>query len=471
MCRYFTLADLNKLECDNENFSILNYNIRSFHKNGNCLQSLLGSINLNFNCIILSETWNTELNYNLCTIPEYESFHTYRPKDHIYSRSGGISLFCSKGSLPQKNSTLSICNSNIETCVVDLIFNKIKITVIAVYRPPQGCKREFIQELDHILNSVNSSNSRIAIAGDMNINLYDIDDVFTLEYTSKLFTRSMISLINKPTRFPNTENISNPSILDHIWTNCMNVSNSGIIYYDVSDHLPTFCSLNFPSITENNEKIKIESRPFTEINLQKLINELEKINWDSLLNFDDPENSFATFAEKLNFLYMKCFPVKIKFISTKRYINKWLTHEVKKLIDKKSESFKKFRNGLITRAENNRLKNHINAQVNKAKNKYYTETFYTYRKNMKKSCSLLQDLMGTKKSKREITCLLDEDELSCTEDIVNKFANFFSTVGSNLDSRLEHSDLSPSTYVSRNPHSFQLFPVTPDECLKVISIN
>ena len=89
---------------------------------------------------------------------------------------------------------------------------------------------------------------------------------------------------------------------------------------------------------------------------------------------------------------------------------------------------------------------------------------------MKKSWSLLQDLMGTKKSKKEITCILDgEVELTSTDDIVNKFANFFSTVGTNLDLNLVQNDLSPCANVCRNPHSFQLFPVSPDECLKIIS--
>ena len=46
---------------------------------------------------------------------------------------------------------------------------------------------------------------------------------------------------------------------------------------------------------------------------------------------------------------------------------------------------------------------------------------------------------------------------------------FFGTVGSNLDSNLQQSEQSPYTKINRNPHSFHLFPVTPDECLKIIS--
>ena len=156
---------------------------------------------------MLSETWNTEANNNLCMIPDYNSFHTYRPEGHVYTMSGGISVFCSKSSAAHKNSVLSLCNRNIETCVVDILFNNINITIVAVYRPPQGCKREFTAELDNILNTIGKNSKNVFVVGDMNINLYDTNDLSTLDYVSKLYTKSMLSLINKATRFPNGESI------------------------------------------------------------------------------------------------------------------------------------------------------------------------------------------------------------------------------------------------------------------------
>ena len=234
-----------------------------------------------------------------------------------------------------RDDALSICNNNIESCVVDLKFNKVSITIVAVYRPPQGSKQDFTLELDHILSNIKNRNSRVTILGDMNINLYDVNDTSTVDYTSTLYSRSMMPLISKPTRFPNAGHASNPSILDHIWTNCLNVANCGVVDFDVTDHLPTFCFLDLPSGELNDEKIKIESRPFSEQNLVKLIAELEKVDWDNFLNYEDPDNCTNRFVEKVNHLYMKCFPLKIKFISIKRYINRWITNDVKKLIDKK----------------------------------------------------------------------------------------------------------------------------------------
>ena len=102
----------------------------------------------------------------------------------------------------------------------------------------------------------------------------------------------------------------------------------------------------------------------------------------------------------MNNLYLKYFPLKTKFISEKRLKNKWITQEVKQLINLKSEYCKKRRNGEISRAENNRLKNRINFQVKSAKNEYYKNAFTMYQKNMKKSWNTLRELLGTKKSQR-----------------------------------------------------------------------
>ena len=470
LCKYYTVSELNRLESKENYFSLLNYNIRSFHRNGNSFLSMLNSLNHNFECIVLSETWNNEANVDLCMLPNYAGFHTYRPKDHVYSISGGISVLCSSSLYANQNVQFSVCNSNIETCVVDLVSKGTNITIVAVYRPPQGSKLEFIHELDQILNSICTMSSRVTVVGDINLNLYDINDNHLIDFTSKLYSKGFMSLINEATRFPNGENVSDPSILDHIWTNNFNVPLAGIIDYDLTDHLPTFCVFNFPNIDANSDKIKIQNRPYSENNLQKLINELEIIDWNSLLDYNDPETCLGSFIDKINSLYRKCFPLKTKFISHKRLKNRWISQDIKLLINNKSESFKKFRNGLITRAENNRFKNQINAKINKAKNKYYIDALTAFRNNMKKSWNLIQGLMGRKKSRRDIISLMDGNvELTETIDIVDKFADYFSSIGSKLESDLEHSNQSPCLYINRNPHSFSLFPVTHIELTRIIS--
>ena len=430
---------------------------------------MLESLNTIFDCIVLSETWISENTIELCKIDDYEEFHTYRPKDHVYTVSGGISIFCRNSLKPSKNFALSMCTPNIETCVVDMTQGNTPLTVVGVYRPNQGSKIEFLNELSLIIDTVVSNDRIITITGDLNMNISDQNDDMVLEFSSTLYSKGFLSLINKPTRFPEGFTNGAPSTLDHIWTNGHNFTSSGIINFDLTDHLPTFCSFAMPE-TVTSDKIKIETRPFSEENFQNLSNDLLQINWDYILDFNNPENCLKTFVSKLDALYCKNFPMKTKFITLKRLNKKWITPEIKRLINTKSDSYKKFRRGEITRDQNNRIKNELNSKIKKAKNDFYMNSFELHKKNMKKSWGLLKNLMGRNGTKSDITCLMNNDLLlKDTSQIVEHFSEFFSTVGSDLENSLQHTELSPVNYINRNPHTFFLFPVTHDECIKIIA--
>ena len=102
MCKYQTVSDFCSLNLDCESFSLVNYNIRSFSKNSPVFLSMLESLNISFKCIVLSETWNTENSLSSCFLPDYEDFHTFRPTNHVYRTSGGVSVFCAKNLKPIK---------------------------------------------------------------------------------------------------------------------------------------------------------------------------------------------------------------------------------------------------------------------------------------------------------------------------------------------------------------------------------
>ena len=227
--------------------------------------------------------------------------------------------------------------------------------------------------------------------------MLDLEDLHVVDFASKLYSKSFIPLIDKPTRFPRGRQLGDSSCLDMIWTNDLSINAAGILYYDQSDHLPAFCTLDTGPTNPNNDKIKIETRPFSENNLCNLVTELNEVNWDQVLDYNDVEKSISEFSNKLDELYRKCFPLKTKFISPKRYKNRWITQDVKKLINKKSDAYKKYRLGIISKEENNRIKNEMGAKINKAKHEFYKNSFDSFKSNAKKSWNLLHHLMGKKK--------------------------------------------------------------------------
>ena len=470
-CNYLTVSEFNNNYNNNNNpnqFSLINYNISSFHQNGTEFESLLDSVDKKFQCIVISETWNNEMNSELCKIPNYNEFHTIRSGEDVCTRSGGISVFCSQEIQASKKDNLSTCTVNIETCVVQFEYLKNNYVVLAVYRPCQGSKNDFLLELDQIINSIELNNCKVFVVGDFNLNLLDLEDSHTVEFASKLFSRSFIPLINKPTRFPRGNQLSVPSCLDMIWTNNLSPKSAGILYYDQSDHLPAFCTMDLDQ--NDNDKIKIETRPFSENNLVMFEAKLAEIDWDTKLDFDDIATSIFEFNNIIDKIYQKCFPIKIKYISPKRHKNKWITQDVKKLINKKSEAFKKFRLGLISRDENNRIKNEMSSKINKAKYEFYKNSFDVFKNNTNKSWSLLHELMGKKHVKRDdIHLTVNSKKIVEPYEVANTFAKYFSSVGNMLENNLALSDQCPVSHIDRNSNSFAIFSVTQQEVASIIS--
>ena len=110
---------------------------------------------------------------------------------------------------------------------------------------------------------------------------------------------------------------------------------SGVLYSDISDHLPTFLHIN-------NSNISFNSRPmvriFSETNYEKFKNKVEDIDWNDV--FLPQQNWFDRFIAIMKRLYNECFP--FKRLSRKRAKDKvWVTKGLKTSIIKKNQLYKK----------------------------------------------------------------------------------------------------------------------------------
>ena len=152
--------------------------------------------------------------------------------------------------------------------------------------------------------------------------------------------------ISRPTRFPDNPDLGRPSLIDHLWTNFTPSSTSGIFYCGLSDHLPTFINITQKSIP--NTKHKISFRIFNTPNNNLFTSELALVNWNDLLCLPNVNDNFEIFVDTINKLYNKCFPIKTKFISTKRLQNLWLTTGILNSIKHKCNLFKMYKIGAVT---------------------------------------------------------------------------------------------------------------------------
>ena len=329
---YYTISEFNTEfeDLSEGNYFLLNANIRSFKTNGEHFKTFLASFKLSPSFVIFSETWNTRNNLELCNLETYRGFHTHRSN----MQSGGISVFTKNELVAKKIDSMSICNDLIETCTVQVDLDEGYMIIIGIYRPHSGTILEFTEQLDGMCDLPIVQNSKFVIlAGDFNINILNSSSLPVSNFMSTMQSKYFFPTINKATRFESS------TCLDHIWMNSTIHVNSGVIYYDQTDHCPTFMNFTPPNSVKVNEYISYSFRPYSESNKEKLIEQLTNIeeNWLDILPSNNVDNMLKKFSSFLDELYCQCFPKKTKQLTYKRLNNPWLTSHLFKKIKLKSE--------------------------------------------------------------------------------------------------------------------------------------
>ena len=455
-CKYYSIEQYLALTNNNDNyFSLINYNVRSFSRNFDtffgCFES--GTLPCGF---ALTETRFTA--NKTSDIPNYNGFHTTRI---CHTPSGGISVFIRKDFRSNKIDSLSYSNLSIEICTVEVFVNGSSIILLGIYRPHSDTVSNFSDHLNTILSNPYLSNKTCMILGDLNICLLKQEQP-NLEFSNMLFSHHFAPLITKPTRFSPIA-IEAPSLLDHIWYNNYIPHKCGIIELDITDHMPTFINLMFVNMSSSS-KIKIDFRLINDSTKNIFKNNLESFNWDHIVD-DDVDIYMENFTQVLNDLHCKSFPLKSKLISYKHCANPWFTSSLKKLIDAKSKYFQLLRLNVITVQENNLFRNKVNSLIRKQKFKFRKELFYKYKGNLMKTWKLInftlsRNLKPNKIKEILLNDVIYEDDL----DIANVFNNHFCSIGADLDSKIPASSIDPLSYINYNVNStFTFQPVLPSE--------
>ena len=480
-CSYYSIGeycDLLSNYDQNLNLSLINYNIRSFHANKDPFLGLLSSFPKTPEFIILTETWNTKFNVQLCSIDNFVNFHTYRESPLLTQpRGGGVSIFCRNNFSCSKIHELSKCTENIESCVVKISFKSRFMIVVGLYRPPTGSKDQFIFSIEDILNSeLIKGSDLILIAGDMNLNILLSNCPLVTRYKTLLQSYRLIPVISKPTRFSNnSDNSIMPTLLDHTWFNSLSNYTSGIIDFDLTDHCPTFLNFNYLSENENNSSkfVKIKFRLKNEESISKFARNIDSMDWETIFREESLNEMFEKFIQKLDEFYRNSFPLKVKNISIKRLNKPWLDRAILRLIKTKSYYFKLCRLGIISKQVNNSFKNKVNKSIELAKNNYFKSAFERINNDMKLGWRFMNNLMNRNTTKFEVKKLIINGmSFETDSDIAEKFNLFFTKIAENLNNALPSSNISPTSYLSNSSPiqpTLELLPISSLDCENLIA--
>ena len=260
-------------------------------------------------------------------------------------------------------------------------------------------------------------------------------------------------------------------------------ASSGILIDTFSDHQPYFISIEGDnSYIKQPKYIKVSNQ--SPENIKKFKNEL--ISADILGNIDqnpeaDPQINYDTMSSIIETNKDKCLPCKnIKFNSRKHKKNSWISHGILKSIKFRNELYKKMRKSDPNTIEYNILSTNLNTynrilkrSIRIAKRRHYQNIFNIYSGNVKKTWSMINDILHKNKQNTRLPVYFKQGEqnISDEKDIANKFNAFFTNIGKNLADKINdvpHKHF--SDYLVSKPNTkFEFQPVEIKEVDKIIS--
>lgn len=330
------LSDKNELK---NSLSLFFLNTRSLPANFSTLDEYLSTIDMQCMVYGFAETWLKPENEKLFILKDYSYTGSIR-KERM---GGGVALQTHKSISYKELLHLSSSDESIESVFIEItkLPNRNEKPIIGVvYRPPNSNFNHFLEKFESIINQLNQSHKPCYIMGDFNVDLLTQTNPSTKSFTDLIYSNSFLPLIDKPTR------IKPPSstLIDNILTNSTQQTHvSGILYTDISDHLPIF-SIN-QSIPLNSSSLSDERtyqcRSFSEANVTAFHERLRATEWSEVLSHHSCDEAYSRFLSLLSDHYNQSFPIITRKITDKKN-QPWITRPLKKIIDKKTRLYKVF---------------------------------------------------------------------------------------------------------------------------------
>ena len=447
-------------------FSILHVNARSLFKNFDALQELLAVTRYNFSIICVTETWLNDKSPALFNIENYSLLHIDRKE----MKGGGVAVYINNSLQYKTRKDLCFKTTCAESLFIEVENQSSKNSIFGVvYRPPHLNIDTFIEDLDEMLQKVSLENKDTYLGGDFNIDLIK-SNRFSQTFVNLMDTYALSPFINKATRISS----SSSTLIDNIFSNTVNRHvASGIIYSDLSDHLPIFVIVRgIEKLNKSYQEIPL-FRKMTQENIQNLQCDLEKESWENVLSCSDVNEAYKLFLEKIHNYLDRNIPKEKNKNKSKTPRNPWITRGILRSIKKRNKLYKI---NLENPSQNNLTKyknyrNKLTSIIRASKQLYFSRRFENTRGNMSATWKNIHDVLGKSKHMNLNRTYHNGDRVyDNPEDIVNGFNDYFANVGKEQASKIPNSKKHFKDFL-RGSCNFSLFlhPTNQEEVYKIVN--
>jgi len=288
-----------------------------------------------------------------------------------------------------------------ETECVCLTFEcyNIPFCILGVYRHPKGNKKHFIRDLERTIMKTNNKHITY-LMGDINIDLMKFDNnPVHNDYTTMLFSNNFMSYITFPTRITPYS----ATLIDHIFIRAPNKNMeiiSGILFADISDHLPCFVSYKLNEISLESQTNRPRVRLFGDKQSKAFAESMNNFNWDSL--YQENNDWYERFISSVHNIFVHSFPLVT--VSKKRIKDKiWITKGLKISCKTNSKLYKKY----IHHPNSEGAKKYPNYNkilrkcIDIAETSYHADIFKNKETSVKQLWNHLNSIINCRKSKKK----------------------------------------------------------------------
>ena len=473
-CKYYDEEEFIKLGIANH-LNVFSLNIRSLPKHGGELSNFINSLKHEFHVIILTEIGARNLSLAENLLPSHHSLKYVIPEKNL---KGGVGIYMSKSITNfeiKTNITLEkTCDCTqceFESLFIYFDYGGQKYVIAGVYRHPNGNVSHFASALDDALSKCDN-NRTVIYAADSNINLINYEKSCTENFLTMMLDNKFLPYITLPTRITDTT----ATCIDHIFVKYPHKkslsldTDSGMLFCDVSDHLPCFISLKIPKFK------KVRDRPFVRLfgekNSVNFKTRMLEFNWELL--YQNSTDLYSDFFTQTKIFFEKSFPLVT--LSRKRSHDKpWITNGLKISIAK---NHKLYRISITSSSDHNKKKYQtynklLRKCLHEAECLYYHNAFDDKKNSAMNAWKVLGPLINPSKHNKKSTInkikengryFTDKKTIS---EILNKY---FCNIGENLKSNIPNE--ADSDYKQYMPNSvvnsLNLRPIDSGEVLKEI---
>lgn len=355
---------------------------------------------------------------------------------------GGILCYI-RSTIPHRNRPdLSFNFDGIESIVTEIATKSSKIMFACIYRPPSVHVRHLQEAISYIYSKCLVECKSIYILGDLNVNFLKKPH----ELSNTLESLDLFNVINDATCF---KNVSSPTLLDVILTNCKRgVSEKCNIAVGISDfhHL---VGISTKMHVQKRGLRTITYRSFKRFDHDAYLNDLENAPFYVSNVFDDVDDKMWYHNALLRQVIDKHAPLKVK--RTKGQLSLYMHNELRKAINVKSMLRRKydkipdFFNWSNFKAQRNK----VNKMKRRALKTYFdkkcNDAATNGKSNIRVFWNTVKPFFSSKMLRSQETISLLENNDTVQNDqkaVCNTFNDHFVNITNDMSESIEVNDLS-----------------------------